>query len=386
MERLILTDKLWQGFIGQAYSEKLLSIPRDEFNEVDPLLKTHRTSRYKKEALTLFLLYDQTILTNDHLSISLPTLEEENHVLLCKQPEILIDIFKNTDWFHIRDPAAFAKGMELVIENKEFVIPWAMNQKDEIFLEISKNLKLPRVELITEFIDYAHQFFTLNRKPENHAFPQLIGNEIAEIFLENLQNCHHDKESFHAIDVILLGLMIQAERVSEAKRLSIEFGAPAAGKITSDGRYALNSKTDPSNPNTLLSDFHVVRQAFEDADLSIPIPDSIKSALTLKQDANFKPFQEQLRIFQQKFASGQIKDSQEVLIEIKKARKYLKHSGELTKGMRLITYSSIPTAILEYLFLGGVPAISMTATVLSTSAQVFNDTTEKRNSWVLFGK
>lgn len=386
MEKLILTDKLWQGFIGQAHSEKLLSLPKSDFEEVDPLLKKYRTSKYKKEALTLFLLYEQTILTNDHLSISLPALEKENHILLCEQPEILLDIFKNTDWFHIRDPAAFAKGMDLVIDNKEFVIPWAISQKDEIFLEISKKLKLSRIELITAFIDYAHQCFTLNKEPENHAFSQLVGKEISEIFLEKLQNCHHDKDSFHSIDVILLGLMIQAERVSEAKRLSIEFGAPAAGKITSDGRYALNSKTDPSNPNTLLSDFHVVRQAFEDADLSIPVPESIKSALALKQDPNFKPFQEQLRIFQQKFASGYIKDSQEILIEIKKARKHLRYSGELTKGMRLITYSSIPTAILESLFLGGVPAISMTATVLSTAAQAFNDATEKRNSWVLFGK
>jgi len=386
MEKLILTDKLWQGFIGQAYTENLLTIPKAELRETDSVLRMHKSSRHKKEALTLFLLYDQTILTNDHLSFSSPALEAENHILLCEQPEILLDIFKHTDWYDIRDPAAFAKGMELVVESKEFIVPWAVEQKHQLFCEIAKELKLSRIELITNFIDYAHQYFTLNASPENHAFSQMVGSEIADIFCEKFQAATPDKEALHSVDAILFGLMVKAERIFEAKRLSIEHGAPAAGKVTSDGRYALNSKTNPSSPNTLFSDFHVVRQAFEDADLSIPIPESIKSALAMKQDPNFKPFQEQLRLFQQKFANGQIKDSHEILLEIKKARKHLRYSGELTKGMRLVTYSSIPTAILESLLLGGIPAISMTATVLSTAAQTFNDVAQKKNNWVLFGK
>ncbi len=386
MEKIIFTDKLWQGFIGQAHSEKLLNVHAHDADDVEPILKRYRSSRYKKEALTLFLLYDKTIISNDHLSFSAPSLETENYITLHNESQVLQDIFKYSNWTDQRDPAAFARALEIVIENSDFVIPWATTQKFDIIDQIVKDFRLPKHEILTHFLDFAYQYFKAGSDPQNHIFAEIVGQEIADIFCEGFREAHEDYGVLHAIDAILFGLMTQAERFYNAKALSIEYMAPAAGKITSDGRYGLNTNTDPSNPSTLLSDFYVVRQVFEDANLSIPIPSSIKEALAMKSDANFKPFQEQLTLFQRKFAAGQIKESSEILFEIKKAKKYLRTSTEMTKGLRLVTYSSLPIAVIESLFLSGLPAISMTATVLSTAGQAFSDLAKRKNSWVLFGK
>ncbi|MDQ7986054.1 hypothetical protein QYS36_14020 [Pseudomonas sp. G34] len=321
MEKIILTDKLWQGFIGQAYSEKLLELPASEHDEVGKILNRYKVSKHKKEALTLFLLYDKTIISDDHLGISSPLLEAQNCINLCSERQVLDNIFAYSNWTDKRDPTAFAKALELVKDNIEFVVPWAAKQKFIMLDQVAKDFRLSKHQVITHFTDFGYQYFNSRELPLDHIFTKTVGEEIANIFCDGFKEASKNPEIFHNVDVTLFRLMVQAERFANAKTLSIEYKAPAAGTITSDGRYAFDSKTDPSNPSTLVSDFHVVRQAFTDASLSIPVPSSIKEAITLKSDPNFKPFQEQLTLFQRKFATGQVRDSEKIINEIRRARK-----------------------------------------------------------------
>lgn len=389
MEKVVLTDKFWQSFIGQAYRENLITIGGQD-PSIEDILKGYSKNRQKQEALILFLLYDRTVLSDDQLPLKLPFLEDAGHIHLCKSPNPLINIFKDSDWYKNRDPSAFAKALETVKDNEEFIIPKFANSRKPIrnalIKEISKETNTPAHIVLKNFIDFSYDYFIYGKSPNDHPFEKITGKQLASFFCELLSEGHSDGKSLHAVDTLLFGLMIEAERLSIAKKLSIEHKAPTAGQITQDNRYALNSLTNPKNPSTLYLDFCVVRQAFKDAELSIPIPASIKDAILMKNDVNFRPFREQLTLFQEKFSSGKIKDSEEILKEVKKARNHLKFSNKLTKGMRLVTYSSIPTAIVEGLFLGGVPAISMSTTIISTTAQAITDISVKNNSWVLFGK
>ncbi|MDU0459056.1 MAG: hypothetical protein RW306_10035 [Geobacteraceae bacterium] len=381
MKRVILVDKLREGFLGQALKEGLLS--STEGHELYP---RYRYSRFKEEALTLFLLYDEVIIPAEYVDYSAPKLEQKGHLRFEHCDSILGEIFSESDWYKNRDRNAFAKALTLVKENNNFVLSSLTNTSHGLIDFVSKEAKIPRLKLIDIIIDFGYRYYCSNNTDlTSHNLHYLLGSEIIEDIISEFE-VNNRNDELGPIDMILFGAMAAAERVIISKGLSVKYSAPAAGKINHDGRYAFNAQTNPADPSTIVNDYKVVRQVFNDAGLSLPVPTCFEEAYKIKADPNFDVFRKQLIDFQSKMASGDIKTSQELLNEVRISQKHLKLSNKINQGLRYVTYSAIPTALFEAFTMGGLPLISTTISVVSTIGQASTDILEKKHKWVLFGK
>lgn len=381
MKKVILVDKLREGFLGQALKEGLLS--STDGHELYP---RYRNSRFKEEALTLFLLYDEIIIPAEYVDYSAPQLEQKGQLSFEHYDSIIGEIFSESDWFKNRDRNAFAKALTLVKENNNFALSSFTRNSNDFIDYISREVKITKLKLIDIIIDFAYCYYCTDKTElANHKLYQILGPEITEYITSEFE-VNNRNDELGPIDVILFGAMAAAERVIISKGLSVKHSAPAAGKINHDGRYAFNAQTNPADPSTIINDYKVVRQVFNDAGLSLPVPTSFEEAYKIKADPNFDVFRNQLIDFQTKMASGDIKNSQQLLREVKSSQKYLKLSNKISQGLRYVTYSAIPTALLEAFTMGGLPLMSTTISVVSTIAQASTDVLEKNHKWVLFGR
>jgi len=382
MEKIILAEELRDGFLGQTLEEGLIDMEPDAKH----LSYKYRRCRFKSSALELFLLYDKLIIPDQGEYFSLKDRFPLEYVKFVRTSEYLYNIFYKSDWYLNRDKEAFRKALNLVIEHKHFVLPKFLNYRDKFFGYTAKTIGLRKIDLISSFIDLAYHYYSGNEQyfVEN-PLHEALGKDLMDLIISGLETCE-PRDGLNSVDTMLFGAMVYAERISDIQNLSEEYEAPVATRLMGDNRYAFNGHTNTKDPSTRLQDIKVVRQVFIDANMEIPLPTNFAEAIKIKKDPNFKAFREKLCEFQRLMAAGDIRNSSDILKEVRKAQKYLRFSGMVKKGLKVTTYAAIPLAVVELLLLGTLPFVGMTASIIATVGTGVSDLLDRKNSWILFGR
>lgn len=382
MEKVILAENFRDGFLGQALTEGLIDVEPDEKD----IAYRYRRSRFKSSALELFLLYDKIIIPDQGAYFTFKDRFPLEYVEIVRTSEYIQNVFSNSDWYLNRDKEAFRKALSLVVEHKHFVLPKFVEFQNEFFSYTAKVIGFRKIDLISSFIDFAYHYYSGNEKSfAENPLHEALGKDLTDLFVSELESSE-PRDGLNSVDTMLFGAMIYAERISDIQNLSEEYEAPVATRILGDNRYAFNGHTNTKEPSTRLQDLKVVRQVFTDANMEIPLPSNLAEAIKIKKDPNFKAFRERLCEFQRLMAAGDIRNSTDILKEVRKAQEYLRLSGRVRKGLKVTTYAAIPIAVVESVLMGTLPFVSMTSSIIATVGTAVSDILDRKNSWILFGR
>jgi hypothetical protein len=369
--KVILAHDLANILIGQGLREGLVISEDRLYLESRFFRRLYR----RQYVLSLLVLFDKLLIPHiwpkDNPTVRIPILEDAG-------------LLERVDTPEIRDQSTFGQGplRPFIIDE---LVRIGNEKKDNLTLwkQLAKVLGWSRRQTYEAAVDYIGAFGNEDVRKRTLFCDLLPRSFLSKLDKQISQPFSFEKGPFNECQFLLVATIGISHFLELYQECSMVFGAGvASGKWSA----AANSTSFSAEHSTrdIANTFGLVRSELSLERPLFPRFESIKDALTLRRDANFKSFRNQLALFHDSISRGKKEDAIKIRKEISRARRRLKAVEVLSQPLRFVTYLSLPMSIVEPLIFG-LPIIGTSLSILSVTTTMTIEHIKRRNAWVLFG-
>jgi hypothetical protein len=139
-----------------------------------------------------------------------------------------------------------------------------------------------------------------------------------------------------------------------------------------------------TDPSAVPRSFGVVRNILTEEGGFLPEIQNIEHALRLRSSPHLKAFKARFREFHSQLVTGDLDAVRKIRAEVTAARRALRRAEHWDRGLRWLSYISLPAGIVESL-LGGAPIAGTSLAVMSAAGSAATTRMHDKNHWALFG-
>lgn len=369
-QKVILAHDLANILIGQGLREGLVISEDREYLESHLFKKLYR----RQYVLSLLLLFDKLLIPHvwpqDNPLVRIPILEDAGVLEHVDTPET--DKSSKAGWGPLRP---------FIVDE---LVRSGRKKKDELILwkQLAEILGWSHRETYGAAIDFIVSISNPDLRKQT-AFYRLLPKSFLNKLDEQLTTPFSLDGPFNECQFLMLRAVGISHFLKLYQECSMVFGA---GVASTKWSAVANSRSLSANHSTrdIVNTFAVVRAELSEERPLLPRLESIKDALILRRDANFKAFRNQLALFHDSIRRGEKEDASRIRKEVSRAKRRLKTVQLLNQPLRFVTYLSLPTSVIEPLIIGP-PIVGTSLSILSVTATMALEHIKRRNAWVLFG-
>jgi hypothetical protein len=370
-QKVILAHDFSNILVGQGLREGLV-ISEDRQYLESPFFRRLFRRQY---VLSLLVLFDKLLIPHiwpqDNPTVRIPILEDAGVLERVDTPEI----HKNSSvgWDPLR-PFIVDELVRIGSKKKDDLILWK---------QLAKTLGWSRRKTYGAAIDYVGAISNEDVRKQTAFYRLLPKSFLTKLDEQITRPFSLKKGPFNECQFLLLVAVGISHFLELYQECSMVFGAGVAStKWSAVANTTSLSVNDPTRD--IANTFGLVRAELSEEQPLFPRFESIKDALMLRRDANFKAFRKQLALFHDSISRGEKEDAIRIRKEVSKAKRRLKAVQVLNQPLRFVTYLSLPTSIIEPLIFGP-PIVGTSLSILSVTATMTLEHIKRKNAWVLFG-